>query len=610
MTDYNLTLSTTEANSVGMVKLRHADTNSQILKVQVIENGIAKKFTGLTPFFCLMAQSVTGQGVSEEPVKTFNSAKGTLEYIASDNALQMIGRNEAYFSFRKQTGTEWVEQFSTRSFYFVVEESVYSQPFKDSNYWWTFKELYRLFLTYIEQGKQSWEDFVNENRDILESIDPGGKILTELIDARKDIEGNAFPSLGDRLNSQEKQNKDTYEKLESSSDYLTHLNRIQVIGEFQARGEDEDSGTWVQGINYIEERDVLIVSNTTNGSDFIRLDLRTVQGEFIESKTITVGKGSYTENIPYFFNSDGELCLILRAGGTDETYSIYNYDLEELGVKTQIKGNYKSTVWGDSFLSTDAADKAISNFYLYQWEDIKNGTPNDPFVIPTEYVANGLVKKTQGILAVDSAIIVSLGGANDGFGLSIFHNDGRLLKEIVFDLESYVEAINQTATRKIPTLASYKTENEGIFLYKNKFVLIQIVEGRVYLVQHNVPFGNRFDFNFTKQRALAPFETPELMEGILPYSDLEIDQPRIRRDGNRIIMDGAVKGITQQNQEVFKIYSGWVPERHIYFFEPTSAGARCTWVVRNTGKIAMMKSELTDLSKENWYPFHFEWTLG
>ncbi|MGY0181289.1 BppU family phage baseplate upper protein [Lactococcus petauri] len=203
MTDYNLTLSTTEANSVGMIKLRHADTNSQILKVQVIENGIAKKFTGLTPFFCLMAQSVTGQGVSEEPVKTFNSDKGTLEYIASDNALQMIGRNEAYFSFRKQTGTEWVEQFSTRSFYFVVEKSIYSQPFKDSNYWWTFKELNRIFNQYIEDGKNSWEEFVEygkkswegfveANREILESIDPNGTLLTKLQENKENIDSRGI----------------------------------------------------------------------------------------------------------------------------------------------------------------------------------------------------------------------------------------------------------------------------------------------------------------------------------------------------------------------------------------------------------------------------------
>lgn len=182
MTDYNLTLSTTEANSVGVVKLRHADTNSQVLKVQVIENGLKKSFKGLTPFFCLMAREVTGQGVSEELVTVFDSEKGTLEYTSSDNALQMIGRNEAYFSFRKQSGDTWIEQFSTRSFHYIVEKSIYSQPFKDSNYWWTFKELYEKFIGYQESGRESWEDFVNANKEILESIDPGGEILSRLID--------------------------------------------------------------------------------------------------------------------------------------------------------------------------------------------------------------------------------------------------------------------------------------------------------------------------------------------------------------------------------------------------------------------------------------------
>ncbi|WP_285012434.1 phage baseplate upper protein [Lactococcus formosensis] len=207
MTDYNLTLSTTEANSVGVVKLRHADTNSQVLKVQVIENGLKKSFKGLTPFFCLMAREVTGQGVSEEPVTVFNAEDGTLEYTSSDNALQMIGRNEAYFSFRKQSGDTWIEQFSTRSFHYIVEKSIYSQPFKDSNYWWTFKELYDKFIKYQESGKEAWEDFVNDNKEILESIDPGGEILSELIDSR----GN-FERLGQRLNSMSKNIKEKKEK--------------------------------------------------------------------------------------------------------------------------------------------------------------------------------------------------------------------------------------------------------------------------------------------------------------------------------------------------------------------------------------------------------------
>ncbi|MCT0507205.1 BppU family phage baseplate upper protein [Lactococcus cremoris] len=183
MTEHFITLSTTEPNNnIGIVKLRHADVNSQAIVAQIVENGQPKSFEGLQPFFCLMAQETTGQGLSEESVVSFDAKNGTLNYIASDNALQMVGRNEAYFSFRKQEGGLWIEQFSTRSFHYIVEKSIYSQPFKDSNYWWTFKELYRIFNQYIKDGKKSWEQFVEANREILESIDPGGRLLAEVLD--------------------------------------------------------------------------------------------------------------------------------------------------------------------------------------------------------------------------------------------------------------------------------------------------------------------------------------------------------------------------------------------------------------------------------------------
>lgn len=186
MTEHFITLSTTEPNNnIGIVKLRHADVNSQAIVAQIVENGQPKNFEGLQPFFCLMAQEITGQGVSEESVVSFDAKNGTLKYIASDNALQMVGRNEAYFSFKKQTGDKWIEQFSTRNFHYIVEKSIYSQPFKDSNYWWTFKELNRIFKQYIEEGRTSWEEFVEANREIIESIDPGGVLLAKVIDIQK-----------------------------------------------------------------------------------------------------------------------------------------------------------------------------------------------------------------------------------------------------------------------------------------------------------------------------------------------------------------------------------------------------------------------------------------
>lgn len=192
---HNIALSTTETNLVGDIRVRQADDETQLFEVTVLENGTIKNFAGLKPFFCLMAREITGQGVSEEPVADYDGSKGTLKYTVSANAMQMVGRNEAYFSFRKELSNgEWAEQFSTRLFYYTVEKSIYTQQFKDSNYWFTFKELYRLFNEYMSSGKGSWESFVEDNREILESIDPGGAILTELIDSRGD-----FNRLGERL---------------------------------------------------------------------------------------------------------------------------------------------------------------------------------------------------------------------------------------------------------------------------------------------------------------------------------------------------------------------------------------------------------------------------
>lgn len=196
MSKYEIVLSTTEPNNeVGLIKLRQGDVNSQSIRSQITENGENKSFDGLKPFFCLMAQGATGQGVSEEPVLSYNASIGILTYIASDNALQMVGRNEAYFSFRKQEGDKWIEQFSTRSFNFIVEKSIYSQPFKDSNYWWTFKELHTRIIQY-------WDSVKN----VVNSIKDGA--IGDLADAHKDQEGNIYESLSERFNGQIGKNSD------------------------------------------------------------------------------------------------------------------------------------------------------------------------------------------------------------------------------------------------------------------------------------------------------------------------------------------------------------------------------------------------------------------
>lgn len=231
-------LSTTETNLVGEVKVRQADDETQVFEVSVLENGMIKNFTGLKPYFCLMAREVTGQGVSEEPVNVYDGSQGNLQYVLSANAMQMVGRNEAYFSFRRENLTgQWIEQFSTKSFYYTVEKSIYTQPFKDSNHWFTFNELYKKFMDYQETGKITWEEFVERNKDIIESVDPGGTVLSELIESRVNIEGVSFPKLSDRLFS-----------VDETNDFNTMLsNQMSLVSGIEVAGHRGMGGLFPEG---------------------------------------------------------------------------------------------------------------------------------------------------------------------------------------------------------------------------------------------------------------------------------------------------------------------------------------------------------------------------
>ncbi|MEQ7215619.1 BppU family phage baseplate upper protein [Enterococcus asini] len=201
---YPITLSTTEPNNdVGLIKIRQADEQSQTLDVQLTESSQPKSYGGLQVFFCAKLGQSLGLGIIEQKLDSLemtNPKAGQFEYTFRPEDWQQIGRQTGYFSFRKMKDDhEYVEQFTTRDFYFNVTKNVFSEGIKEihtdgSTHIWTIEDLIRLFNEYIASGKSDWEQFIEDNREILESVDPGGTVLQEIIDARGD-EG----SLKDRI---------------------------------------------------------------------------------------------------------------------------------------------------------------------------------------------------------------------------------------------------------------------------------------------------------------------------------------------------------------------------------------------------------------------------
>lgn len=239
---YPITLSTTEPNNdIGLLKIRQADEETQTLVVDITANGQPKSYEGLQPFFCAKLGQSLGLGIIEQrlnPDEMTNPKTGQLEYTFRNEDWQQIGRQVGYFSFRKMKddGHEYVEQFTTRDFYFTITKNVFSDGVTEvkkdgSTYVWTIEDLIRLFNEYIAGGKSDWEEFVDQNREILESVDPGGMILTELIDSRKTEDGTLFESLGQRLDNNDNE-LSTQKEITDAQKYPNALNRLVLLDSY------------------------------------------------------------------------------------------------------------------------------------------------------------------------------------------------------------------------------------------------------------------------------------------------------------------------------------------------------------------------------------------
>ena len=199
-TQHKMVLSTTEPNNgINLVRIRQGDVLTQKFVVEVVEYGKLKTFDGLVPFFINTTKFGENQPV-EQKVQEYSPAQARLVYTLSEPDWQWGGENTAHFSFRSLNGDgTWSEQFSTQDFTYRVISGITKSNIRDSAYVWTFEELLRMFQDGIrnsndtmDQWLKEWDEFVNNNKEILESIDPGGELLNqinELKNQQKDLVG-------------------------------------------------------------------------------------------------------------------------------------------------------------------------------------------------------------------------------------------------------------------------------------------------------------------------------------------------------------------------------------------------------------------------------------
>ena len=179
MKKWNVTLSTTEPdNYVGIINVRQGNVNSEVMEAQIVQNGLPLDLTDCTATF----QAFLGvEHVVERSCKIIDYKKGIVQYTFDEYTMQSLHRQRANIAFYK--GEE--EIATTQDFTYFVIHAVSKTPGEMGSYWQTAEDLLNDMKDYLNAGKGDFEDWFDSVKDILESIDPGGKLLSEVLDLKK-----------------------------------------------------------------------------------------------------------------------------------------------------------------------------------------------------------------------------------------------------------------------------------------------------------------------------------------------------------------------------------------------------------------------------------------
>ena len=179
MKKWNVTLSTTEPdNYVGIINVRQGNVNSEVIEAQIVQNGLPLDLTDCTATFQAF---LGGEHVVERSCKIIDYKKGIVQYTFDEYTMQSLHRQRANIAFYK--GDE--EIATTQDFTYFVIHAVSKTPGEMGSYWQTAEDLLNDMKDYLNAGKGDFEDWFDSVKDILESIDPGGKLLSEVLDLKK-----------------------------------------------------------------------------------------------------------------------------------------------------------------------------------------------------------------------------------------------------------------------------------------------------------------------------------------------------------------------------------------------------------------------------------------
>ena len=215
MVKWQATLSTTEPyNYIGIQNVRQGNRNTEVLEAILVENAWPLDLTGCEVFF---ESVIDNKYPIQRSAKIVNAKKGIIQYTFDEYSMQSLHRQEAYFSIHK--GDNLIG--STQNFSYFVVNAASKTEGEMGSYWQSIEDLIADMNAFINENKGDFTDWMNARKeefeawrdaqktdftswfesikDILKTVDPGGTMLAELMDARVDIQGVRHNSISERL---------------------------------------------------------------------------------------------------------------------------------------------------------------------------------------------------------------------------------------------------------------------------------------------------------------------------------------------------------------------------------------------------------------------------
>ena len=226
MAKWNVALSTTEPyNYIGIIQVRQGNRNSEVMEATVTQNGVPVDLSECKAY--LEALLSNGYAI-QRAAKIIDAKNGKVQYTFDEYSMQAIHKQTANLVFYK--GEDLVA--TTQDFTYFVVRAVSKTESEMGSYWQTVEDLIADMIAFLNENKGDFTAWMNERKkefekwreyqqttfeawrdgqesdylfwfesikDILRSIDPGGVMLAELMDARVDVQGVRHSSISERL---------------------------------------------------------------------------------------------------------------------------------------------------------------------------------------------------------------------------------------------------------------------------------------------------------------------------------------------------------------------------------------------------------------------------